>query len=140
MNAYLGFAVVGQRTASVLLGVFGVLALSLASLGLYNAVAYTAATRRREVGIRLALGGRPADVLALLIRSAAAVTATGITIGVTGASLLAPLLANQIYGVSATDPATYAATAIAVSITSLLATGIPAFRASRADVTNALRQ
>jgi putative ABC transport system permease protein len=79
-------------------------------------------------------------VLALLIRSAAAVTATGITIGVTGAALLAPLLANQIYGVSATDPATYAATAIAVSITSLLATGIPAFRASRADVTNALRQ
>jgi predicted permease len=140
MNVYLGFAVVGQRTASVLLGVFGSLALLLASLGLYNAVAYAIAARRREVAIRLAIGGRPADVLALLIRSAAVVTATGVAIGLAGAAALAPLAASQIHGVTATDPATYAAAAIVVSTTAMLAAGIPALRASRTEVMNGLRQ
>jgi len=139
MNAYLGFAVVGQRTASVLLVTFGALALLLASLGLYNAVAYTIATRKREVGIRLALGGRPADVLALLIRTGTVVIATGISIGLVAAVALARLVASQMYGVSPTDPLTYAVATIAVTATALLAVGVPAFRASHADVTNALR-
>jgi ABC-type antimicrobial peptide transport system permease subunit len=117
----------------------GVLALLLAALGLYNAVAYTVATRRREVGIRLAVGGRPADVFALLIRRGTAVTAAGIAVGLTGAAVLARLIASQVYGVSVMDPITYATAAIVVFVTALLATGIPAFRASRADVTKALR-
>jgi predicted permease len=139
MNVYLGFAVVGQRTSSVLLAIFGALALMLASLGLYNAVAYTVATRKREVGIRLALGGRPTDVLGLLIRGGAVVTATGIALGLIVAAALARLVTNQIYGVSAMDPMTFAAAALIVSVTSLLAAGIPALAAVRADVTNALR-
>jgi len=139
MHAYLGFAVVGQRTAGVLLAIFGTVALLLASMGLYNAVAYSVATRRREVGIRLALGGRPADVLALLIRSAVFTTATGMLIGMVAAGLLAQLVATQIYGVSVRDALTYASTAIIVASTALLATAVPAFRATRADVTAVLR-
>jgi len=139
MNEYLGFAVVGQRTASVLLVIFGTVALLLSCLGLYNAVAYTVATRRREVGIRLALGGTPADVGALLIRGAAAVTVTGVVLGLVAAGALARLVTSQIYGVSARDPLTYSTIAIIVGATALVATAIPALRASRADITNALR-
>src|SRR5262249_53425361 len=140
MNVYLGFAVVGQRTASVLLAIFGALALLLASLGLYNTVAYTVATRRREMGIRLALGGQPRDVHVLLIRGGAQVTVIGVVLGMVGAAALGQLVTSQIYGVTARDPATYALVAITVLATALLATGIPAFRASRAEVTSALRQ
>jgi len=139
MNTYLGFAVVGQRTASVLLTIFGALALLLASIGLYNAVAYAITSRRREVGIRLALGGRPMAVLALLMRSAAAVTATGTGIGLAAAAAFSRLIANQIYGVSAMDPVTYGVAMIVVFVTAALASGIPAFTASHTDVTKALR-
>jgi putative ABC transport system permease protein len=111
----------------------------LACLGLYNAVAYAVATRRREVGIRLALGGRRADVLALLIRSGAIVTASGVVVGLAVAAALAQLVTTQIYGVTARDPLTYATTAIIVASTALVATAIPAFRAARADLTTALR-
>src|SRR5262249_25035065 len=140
MNVYMGFAVVGQRTASVLLAIFGTLALLLATLGLYNTVAYTVATRRREMGIRLALGGQPRDVLVLLIRAGAEVTAIGVVLGLVGAAALGQFVASQIYGATARDPVTYAVVAITVLATALLATGIPAFRASRAEVTSALRQ
>ena len=140
MNVYLGFAVVGQRTASVLLAAFGTVALLLATLGLYNTVAYTVATRRREMGIRLALGGQPRDVLLLLIRAGAEVTAIGVVLGLVGAATLGQLVASQIYGVTARDPLTYAMVAITVFATALLAIGIPALRASRATVTTALWQ
>jgi predicted permease len=140
MDVYLGFAVVGQRTAGVLLAIFGALALLLASLGLYNAVSYSIAIRSREVAIRLALGGRPADVLALLTRSGAAVTGAGIAIGLVGAAILARLIASQTFGVSTTDPATYAAATLVVAATAFLAIGIPARRVSYADVTSTLKR
>src|SRR5262249_38764007 len=108
MNAYLGFAVVGQRIASVLLGIFGTLALLLASLGLYNALAYAVATRRREIGIRMALGGSRLDVVALLLRGATAVILAGIGGGLIAAAALARLVTTQVYGISATDAFTYA--------------------------------
>ncbi len=139
MNAYLGFAVVGQRTASTLLGLFGTLALFLASLGLYNAVAYAVTARRREIGIRLALGGRRIDVVALLLRSGIAIILTGIGGGVIVAAGLARFVSAQVYGVSARDPLTYATAALVVATTALLATLVPAVRASRADLTTALR-
>jgi len=139
MRAYLGFAVVGQRTATVLLGLFGIVALFLASVGLYNAIAYAVATRRREIGIRMALGGSRTDVVALLLRGGTAVILVGVGGGLIAAAASARFLTTQIYGVSATDPLTYLTAALAVGGTALLATVVPAMRASRADLTTALR-
>jgi ABC-type antimicrobial peptide transport system permease subunit len=139
MSAYLGFAVVGQRMATVLLGLFGTLALFLASLGVYNALAYAVATRRREIGIRLALGGRRTDVVTLLLRGGTAVIVVGVGGGLLAALALAHFVAAQIYGVSATDPLAYVTAAIAVCATAFFATVVPAIRASRADLTTALR-
>jgi predicted permease len=139
MRAYLGFAVVGQRTASVLLALFGALALFLASLGLYSALAYAVATRRREIGIRMALGGSRIDVVTLLIRSGTVVILAGVGGGVIAAAALARFVAAQVYGVSATDPLTYVTAAAIVALTAFLATAVPAIRASRADLTTALR-
>jgi putative ABC transport system permease protein len=139
MSAYLGFAVIGQRTATVLLGLFGTLALFLASLGLYNALAYAVATRRREIGIRMALGGRRIDVVALLLRGGTTVIVIGVGSGLIAATALARFVTSQVYGVTATDPLTYVTAALVVGVTAFLATVIPAIRASRADVTAALR-
>jgi macrolide transport system ATP-binding/permease protein len=139
MSAYLGFAVIGQRTATVLLGAFGTLALFLASLGLYNALAYAVATRRREIGIRMALGGRRIDVVALLLRGGTTVIIVGVGAGLIAATALARFVAAQVFGVTATDPLTYLTAALVVGATAFLATVIPAIRASRADVTAALR-
>jgi predicted permease len=139
MSAYLGFAVVGQRTAAVLLGIFGTLALFLASLGLYNAVAYAVASRRREIGIRMALGGLRMDIVSLLLRGGTAVILAGIGSGLIAAGALARFVTTQVYGVSATDPITYGAAALAVGSTAFLATLLPAIRATRADPTTALR-
>jgi predicted permease len=140
MDAYLGFAVFGQRTASVLLATFGTLALLLASLGLYSAVAYGVATRAREIGIRLALGGSAGDVLGLLMRHGFVVSVTGVAIGLVGATALARSVASQMYGVSPSDPGTYLVSALMVLLTASTATFIPALRASRADVTATLRR
>jgi len=139
MSAYLGFAVVGQRTATVLLWLFGTLALFLASLGLYNALAYTVATRRREIGIRMALGGSQIDVVVLLLRGGTAVIGVGLGGGLIVAWTLARFVTGQVYGVSATDPLTYVTAAVAVGVTAFLATVVPAIHASRADLTTALR-
>jgi putative ABC transport system permease protein len=139
MNAYLGFAVVGQRTASVLLALFGTIALFLASLGLYNALAYAVATRRREIGIRMALGGSRVDVVGLLIRGATAVVVAGVSGGLIAAAALARFLTSQVYGVNVTDPLTYGVAALVVGLTAFVATVVPAIRASRADLTTALR-
>jgi len=139
MKAYLGFAVVGQRTASVLLGLFGTLALLLASLGVYNALAYAVATRRREIGIRMALGGSRTEVVALLLRDGTTVILAGAVGGLIAAAALARFITTQVYGISATDPLTYATAALVVAATAFFATVVPAIRASRSDLTTALR-
>ncbi len=128
------------RLASTLIAIFGVVALLLASIGLYGVMAWMVSQRTREVGIRMALGAQPGDVLRLVLKQGLVLTLAGVVIGV-GAALGATRLLDtqQLYGVSATDPFTFAAIALLLTIVSLLACYLPARRATKVDPLTALR-
>ncbi len=123
-----------------LLSVFGLLALALASIGLYGIMAYSVNQRKREIGVRMALGAARQSVLRLILKQGMSLVLTGVVIGL-GASLLAGrLLARMLYGVSASDPVSVAVAAIVLSVVALLACYLPARRASRVDPLVALRE
>lgn len=128
------------RLASTLITIFGLVALLLASIGLYGVMAWMVSQRTREVGIRMALGAQPGDVLALIIKQGMLLTFAGVAIGLLAAFGATRLLdTQQLYGVSATDPFTFAAIALLLTIVSLLACYVPARRATRVDPLKALR-
>ena len=128
------------RLASTLISIFGVVALLLASIGLYGVMAWMVSQRTREVGIRMALGARPADVLTLIIKQGIILTFAGVVIGLLAALAATRLIdTQQLYGVSATDPFTFAAIALLLTTVSLLACYLPARRATRVDPLKALR-
>jgi putative ABC transport system permease protein len=122
-----------------LLAVFGALALVLATTGVYSVVSYMALQRTREIGVRIALGARHRDVVRLLVRQGAAFAAGGIAIGLAVAFVSTRVLARWLYGVGSVDPATFSVVAVALLVAALVASLIPAYRASRRDATEALR-
>ena len=124
---------------TLMLAFAGVAAL-LAAVGLYGVIAYTVAQRTREIGIRLAIGARASRVVAGVVREGTALALLGIGVGLAGALALGRLLETLLFGVSATDPATLAAVAAGLALLALLATWIPARRASRVDPVIALRE
>jgi ABC-type antimicrobial peptide transport system permease subunit len=124
----------------VLLALFGVLALVLAATGVYGIVGYRAVRRTPEIGLRLALGARGPDVVRLLVREGAVFAVGGVAIGLTVASVSTRVVASWLYGVGGTDPATFAAVAAAMIAVALAASWVPAYRASRTDAMEALRQ
>jgi len=128
-----------RRFVLLLLALFGGLALVLASMGVYGVIAYTASQRTRELGVRMALGARGRDVEAMLVRQGAAFALAGIAIGLVAAFTLTRVLASLLYGVGATDPLSYAATALVLLAAALVASWIPAHRAARVDPMVALR-
>jgi putative ABC transport system permease protein len=128
-----------RRFPLLLVGVFAATALVLALIGIYGVVSYSVGQRRRELGIRLALGAEPRSVIALFLRHAARMAAVGTTVGVVGALLATRFVAGMLYGVEPSDPATYLATAGLLSVAALSATFIPALRATRVDPTITLR-
>jgi ABC-type antimicrobial peptide transport system permease subunit len=131
---------VGQhRLLMVLLGAFAAVALLLALIGIYGAIAYAVAERTQEVGIRRALGAQQGDILRLVIGQGLAVSVTGIVIGLIGAGALTRLMKSLLFHVSATDPATFAAIAVLFLAVALAASYIPARRAARIDLMAALR-
>ncbi len=127
------------RIGAVLFTVFGVLALGLAAIGLYGVVAYVVAQRTREAGVRIALGAREADVVRVMGGQGMRPALIGIVLGVGIALILTRLIANQLYGVSPSDPATYAAVALVLCAVAALACYLPARRAARVDPVIALR-
>ncbi|GJG88989.1 hypothetical protein tb265_41700 [Gemmatimonadetes bacterium T265] len=132
-------SVAARRYALLLAGAFAVAALALAVTGLYGVVAYVAAQRRRELGVRVALGARGADVRRLMLGRGLAPAALGLAAGLAAALALGRLLASQLYEVRPADPATYAAVALALGVGALAAAWGPARGAARADPVDALR-
>ncbi len=132
-----------ERLAAALLTLFGVLALSLAAVGLYGVMSYGVTQRTREIGIRLALGAQPRDVLKLVIKQGMILTIIGLATGLAGAlaltRLMSTLMSNLLYGVTATDPLTFAVIALLLTAVGLLACWVPARRAAKVDPLVALR-
>lgn len=129
-----------QRLAGTFVGAFGLLALILATVGIYGVVAYSARQRTREIGIRMALGAGRRDVVRLVLGQGLRLTAAGLGIGLALSLALTRFLSSQLFGISATDPATFAAVAICLGGVALAASYVPARRAMRVEPTTALRQ
>ena len=128
-----------QRFSTALIGTFGGAALLLSAIGLYGVIAYTVGLRRQEFAIRVAHGASPRDILGLVLAGAARMALIGITIGLVAAWLLRGVLQSLLFNVSAADPTTYAAVAIVLTLTTLLASAVPALRATRVDPVDALK-
>ena len=128
-----------RRFILVLMGAFGLLALTLAAVGVYGVTALLVGERTREMGLRLALGAAPSSVLRLVVGQAAQMTLAGLGLGVLLAWLLSPLLASQLYGVRPADPITFAVVPVVLLVVSLAAAVVPARRAMRVDPMTALR-
>lgn len=124
----------------VLLTVFGLLALGLASIGLYGIMAYSVNQRKREIGLRMALGAARPSVLGLMLRQGMSLVLAGVLIGYVAALVAAPLLNRMLYGVNASDPVSVAAAAVVLLAVALVACYVPARRASRVDPLVALRE
>jgi ABC-type antimicrobial peptide transport system permease subunit len=132
-------ALLPQRVAASIAGVFGLVGLVLASVGIYGIVSYTVAQRTREIGVRMALGARRGDVLALILRRGLRLSLYGIALGLAGAFVATRLLGEMLYGLSATDPLTFAGVSLLLAAVALLASYVPARRAARVDPMVALR-
>jgi len=130
---------VRPRFQMAVLVVFALAALALSAVGVYAVVAYAIARRVREMGIRMALGAGPPDVVGLVVRSSLGVTLGGVGLGLVGAVLAGRLLGGVVHGVSPTDPLTLAGAALVLACAATLAALVPAARASRADPLTAIR-
>jgi putative ABC transport system permease protein len=128
-----------RRFAMVLMSVFATIALVLTCVGIYGVVAYSVAQRVHEIGVRVALGARPAGVVALVVRQGIRPAVAGLAVGLIGALSLSRLLASMLYGVGPRDPASLAAVAAVLTTVAALACYLPARRAARVDPLVALR-
>jgi predicted permease len=128
------------RMGVALLSVFGLLALGLASIGLYGILAYSVNQRKREIGLRMALGAAQASVLRLILKQGMSMVGAGVLIGLAVALVVGRLLSRMLYGVGASDPASIAGAALVLSAIALMACYLPARWASRLDPLVALRE
>ncbi len=129
-----------RRFSMLLLGIFALVALFVAAAGLYGVISYLVAQRTREVGIRIAVGARPADVMRLVVGQGAALAAAGVACGILAALALTRFLAGMVYGIGTTDPVTFAGVAGVLLGVAVLASWVPARRAVRVDPMVALRE
>lgn len=122
-----------------LLSIFAAMALVLAILGVYGVMAYNVAQRTQEVGVRMAIGAQPPDILRLVVRQGSALAALGIAVGLALALAVSRFLAAFLYGVSPFDPLTFAFVSLALFVAAIVACYLPATRATRVDPVVALR-
>ena len=139
LNDQVNRSLTTARLLAALSGSFGALALLLSLLGLYGVMSFVVTGRTREIGIRLALGATGASAIRLVLRDAVAMIAVGMAIALPGVAALGKLVQSQLFGVTATDPATFAAVALVLAASALAAAFIPAWRASNVSPTDALR-
>ncbi|MGC9947148.1 MAG: ABC transporter permease [Bryobacteraceae bacterium] len=128
-----------SRVSAMLLGVFAAIALALAAVGIYGVISYGVRERTREIGIRVALGGTEWDILRLVMLQSLKPVAAGVTLGILVAITVSRLMTTLLYQVAATDIATYLCVTVALILTGMLATSVPAWRAIKADPLIALR-
>lgn len=139
MDSLVADSVASQRFSMILLAVFAVLALCLAAVGIYGVISYVVGQRGREIGIRIALGARPQDILRLILGRGGRLAAVGVAVGVAAALGLTRLMASLLYGVGATDPLTFVGVAVLLTVVALAACYVPARRATKVDPIAALR-
>jgi predicted permease len=139
MQEVVNESIFASRVTLIVLGLFSGLALTLASIGIYGVVSYSVTQRRREIGIRLALGAQRGDVLRLVLAQGGKISAAGILAGIAASVALTRLIAELLYSVSAIDPAIFAGVAVVLALIAMLACYIPARRAAEVDPTIALR-
>ncbi len=123
----------------LLLASFAAVAVVLAAVGVYGVLAFIVAQRTREIGVRLAMGAAPQDVVRLIVREGAVLALAGLIAGFAGALAAGRTLATMLFGVTPQDPATFAGVAIALTAAALAASYLPARRAARVDPMEALR-
>ena len=139
MTAVLDASLTAQRFSAMLLGVFAAVALVLSAVGIYSVLSYIVGGRRQEIGIRTALGATTADVLRSVLVEGMTPAIVGIGVGILAAIGSARLLSTMVWGISASDPATLFTIAVGLALISLLASFVPAYRASRVDPAQVLR-
>jgi ABC-type antimicrobial peptide transport system permease subunit len=132
----MGFAKIGVQ----LLGIFGLLALSLASVGLYGVMSYSVNRRRREIGVRMALGATQTTVLMLVLRKGLILVGAGLALGLAASLMIGGALSRLLYGVSTTDPISISTAGVVLLVVALVACYLPARGASRVDPIVALRE
>lgn len=139
MRDVLSNSFAARRLSMTLLGAFAALALTLACVGIYGVVSYLAGQRVHEIGVRMAIGAQPSDILRLVVGRGTAMALAGVVAGTGGALVLTRLLTHQLFGVSAQDPLTFTAAALLLFLFAVAASYIPARRAMRVDPIVALR-
>jgi putative ABC transport system permease protein len=139
MEQVLATSLAQRRTTTVLLTIFGAVALSLSIVGIYGVMAYSVSQRRHEIGVRMALGAQRSDIMKLILRQGLILIVFGIAIGVGGSSLLSRLLTSLLFGVSPFDPITFVGVLLGLIMVGMLACYIPALKATKVDPTIALK-
>ncbi|MGB7028563.1 MAG: FtsX-like permease family protein, partial [Candidatus Acidiferrum sp.] len=129
-----------QRFSSTMLGAFAVFALLLAAVGLYGVMSHLVTQGTHDIGVLVALGARPGNIIRLVVRQGMELTGIGIVVGLIGAAALTRVMSSLLFGVSSTDALTFVAVPAMLAAVALAATVIPAWRATRVDPMVALRE
>jgi ABC-type antimicrobial peptide transport system permease subunit len=140
MEEVLSTSLARPRFLTLLLGIFAGVALALAAIGTYGVMAYSVAERRQEIGIRMALGAQASSVLGMVLRQGVITAGIGIALGVIGAFVLSSMLQSMLFNISPNDPMAFIAAPLTLAAVAVLASYLPALRATRVDPARVLKE